>query len=236
MAKERLSMRKIKEVLRLYFEHKQPIRQIAPSCNIARSTVADYLYRAEQAGITWPLPAEMDDAALENRLFPPVTAVSPEKRQMPPLEYLHQERKKKGVTLMLLWHEYKQANPDGYQYSQFCELYHQWRKTLDVCLRQEYRAGEKLFVDYAGQTIPIQDPLTGETRDAYLFVAALGASSYTFAEAAFSQDLPSWIQSHVHAFDFFGGVSEILISDYVSWNIIVLMWPSAICCLQEDSL
>ena len=105
MAKERLSMRKIKEVLRLYFEHQQPIRQIAPSCNIARSTVADYLYRAEQAGITWPLPPEMDDAALENRLFPPQVPIPPEKRQMPPMEYLHQERKKKGVTLMLLWHE-----------------------------------------------------------------------------------------------------------------------------------
>src|SRR4030042_5161209 len=191
MAKERLSMRKIKEVLRLHFEHQQSIRQIPQSCNIARSTVQEYLHRAEQAGVTWPLPEEMDDAALENRLFSPQALIPQEKRQMPPLEYLHQERKKKGVTLMLLWHEYKQANPDGYQYSQFCELYHQWRKTLDVCLRQEYRAGEKLFVDYAGQTIPIHDPLTGEIREAYLFVAALGASHYTFAEATLSRDLPS---------------------------------------------
>jgi len=219
MAKERLSMRKIKEVLRLYFEQRQFIRQIARSCNIARSTVAEYLSRAEQAGLTWPLPLEMDDAALENRLFPPLALVPPENRQMPPMEYLHQERKKKGVTLMLLWHEYKQANPDGYQYSQFCERYRQWEKKLDVCLRQEYRAGEKLFVDYAGQTIPIHDPLTGEVKEAYLFVATLGASHYTFAEATLSRDLPSWIHSHVHAFNFFGGVPEILIIDNLKTGV-----------------
>ena len=206
-------MRKIKEVLRLHFEHQQSARQIAKSCGIARSTVKEYLDRAQKAGIPWPLPAEWDDAALENRLFPPVPFISPEKRRMPPMEYLHQERKKKGVTLQLLWHEYKEANPDGYQYSQFCELYRKWVDKLDVCLRQEYRAGEKLFVDYAGQTLPIQDPQTGGTREAYLFVATLGASNYTFAEATLTQDLPSWIQSHVHAFEFFNGVAEILVPD-----------------------
>jgi transposase len=212
-------MRKIKEVLRLYFEHQQPIRQIAPSCNIARSTVADYLYRAEQAGIPWPLPPEMDDATLENRLFPPQGPIPPEKRQMPPMGYLHQERKKKGVTLMLLWHEYKQANPDGYQYSQFCERYRQWVKQLDVCLRQEYRAGEKLFVDYAGQTVPIQDARTGEIKQAQIFVATLGASHYTFAEATLNQDLFSWIQSHVRAFEFFGGVPHLLIPDNLKTGV-----------------
>jgi len=129
------------------------------------------------------------------------------------MDYIHRERKKKGVTLQLLWYEYKQANPDGYQYSQFCALYRQWVQKLDVCLRQEYRAGEKLFVDYAGQTIPINDPLTGEIREAQLFVATLGASNYTFAEASFSQDLPSWIKAHVHAFEFFGGVPQILVPD-----------------------
>jgi transposase len=212
-------MRKIKEVLRLHFEHQQSARQIAKSCDIARSTVQEYLHRAEQAKVTWPLSPEMDDATLENQLFPPTPLISSEKRQMPPMEYLHQERKKKGVTLQLLWHEYKETNPDGYQYSQFCERYRQWRKTLDVCLRQEYRAGEKLFVDYAGQTIPIQDPLTSESREAYLFVATLGASNYTFAEAVLSQDLPSWIQSHVHAFEFFHGVAEILIPDNLKTGV-----------------
>lgn len=135
------------------------------------------------------------------------------------MEYLHQERKKKGVTLQLLWHEYKEGNPEGYQYSQFCGLYRKWVDKLDVCLHQEYRAGEKLFVDYAGQTIPIQDPRTGETREAYLFVATLGASNYTFAEATFSQDLPSWIQSHVHAFEFFNGAAAILIPDNLKTGV-----------------
>ncbi len=206
-------MRKIKEVLRLRFEHQQSARQIAKSCGIARSTVQEYLDRVQKAGIPWPVPPEWDDATLESRLFPPVPLISPEKRQMPSMEYLHQERKKKGVTLQLLWHEYKEANPEGYQYSQFCELYRQWVDKLDVCLRQEYRAGEKLFVDYAGQTLPLHDPFTGQTREAYLFVATLGASNYTFAEATLSQDLPSWIQSHVHAFEFFNGVAQILVPD-----------------------
>jgi transposase len=206
-------MRKIKEVLRLHFDHQQSARQIAKSCDIARSTVKEYLDRIQKAEIPWPLPPEWNDAALENRLFPPVVLIPPEKRQMPSMEYLHQERKKKSVTLQLLWHEYKEANPDGYQYSQFCELYRQWVEKLDVCLRQEHRAGEKLFVDYAGQTLPIQDPQTGGIREAYLFVATLGASSYTFAEATWTQDLPSWIQSHVHAFQFFTGVPEILVPD-----------------------
>ncbi len=206
-------MRKIKEVLRLRFEHQQSARQIAKSCGIARSTVKEYLDRIQKAGIPWPLPPEWDDATLESRLFPPVPLISPEKRQMPSMEYLHQERKKKGMTLQLLWHEYKEANPEGYQYSQFCELYRQWVDKLDVCLRQEYRAGEKLFVDYAGQTLPLHDPFTGQTREAYLFVATLGASNYTFAEASLTQDLPSWIQSHVHAFEFFNGVAQILVPD-----------------------
>ena len=107
-------MRKIKEVLRLHFEHQQSARQIAKSCDIARSTVKEYIDRAQKAGIPWPLPAEWDDTALENRLFPPVPLIPPEKRQMPSMEYLHQERRRKGVTLQLLWHEYKEANPDGY--------------------------------------------------------------------------------------------------------------------------
>lgn len=212
-------MRKIKEVLRLHFEQKRSIRQIAKSGDIARSTVKEYLERAQKSGLTWPLPPNLDDAALENLLFPLIPPIPPERRQMPPMDYIHRERKRKGVTLQLLWHEYKEANPDGYQYSQFCELYRQWAKKLDVCLRQEYRAGEKLFVDYAGQTVPVQDSLTGETREAYLFVATLGASNYTFAEATFTQDLPSWIQSHVHAFEFFNGVSEILIPDNLKTGV-----------------
>jgi transposase len=213
MAGRRLSMRKIREVLRLKFQYGHSNKQIAQSCNIARSTVREYLDRAGKAGYSWPLDPSLDDAILEKTLFPPQPLLPLSPRTMPPVEYLHQELRRKGVTLQLLWHEYKQANPEGYQHSQFCHLYRQWAKKLDVTLRQEHRAGEKLFVDYAGQTVPIVDPATGEITQAQIFIAALGASSYTFAEASASQDLPSWIRSHVHAFEFFGGVPEILVPD-----------------------
>ncbi len=206
-------MRKIKEVLRLHYEKELSAREIARSLGIGRSTIQDYLRRTEQAGLNWPLPPELDEASLEHRLFPPTHYVTQEKRQMPSLEYLHQELRRKGVTLQLLWHEYREKHPDGYQYSQFCRLYRQWAEKLDPCLRQDYRAGEKLFVDYAGQTMPIVNSETGEMAEAQIFVATLGASNYTFAEATLHQDLPSWIQSHIHAFEFFQGVTEILTPD-----------------------
>jgi len=213
MAGRRLSMRKIKEVLRLKWHHGHSNKQIALSCKISRTTVSEYLNRAEKTGITWPLDTALDDGALEALLFPVKPAIPASKRSMPSMAYLHQELKRKGVTLQLFWYEYKEANPDGYQYSQFCPLYQQWRKKLNVTLRQEHRTGEKLFVDYCGQTVPIIDPVTGEITQAEVFIAALGASSYTFSEATPSQELPFWIRSHVHAFDFFGGVPEILVPD-----------------------
>jgi transposase len=206
-------MRKIKEVLRLRYEKGLTARQIAKSLDISRSTIRDYLERAKQAGLGWPLPWELDEASLEHQLFPSIHAIPQEKRHMPSPEYLHQELKRKGVTLQLLWHEYKERNLDGYQYSQFCRIYHQWADKLDPCLRQVYKAGEKLFVDYAGQTMEITDSTTGEIQSAQIFVATLGASNYTFAEASLSQDLPSWIESHVRAFEFFQGVAEILTPD-----------------------
>jgi transposase len=206
-------MRRIKEVLRLHHEKRLSAREIAKSLDIARSTVKEYLRRTQRTALSWPLPSDLDDASLEHLLFPPPRLIPPGRRQMPSLEYLHRELKKKGVTLQLLWHEYKQGNPEGYQYSQFCRIFHRWAEKLDPCLRQEYRAGEKLFVDYAGQTLPIIDPLTGDITEAQVFVATLGASNYTFAEATPSQDTPSWIRSHIHALEFFGGVPEILIPD-----------------------
>jgi transposase len=206
-------VRKIKEVLRLHYEKRLSTREIAKSLSIGRSTVHDYLYRSQRAGLNWSLAADLDETSLEQQLYPPVACITQEKRQMPSMEYLYQEVKKKGVTLQLLWHEYKEANPDGYQYSRFCYHYQQWVQKLDLCLRQEYRAGEKLFVDYAGQTMEITDPETGEIQEVQIFVATLGASNYTFAEPTLSQGLSSWIQSHVHAFEFFGGVPEILVPD-----------------------
>jgi len=140
MAARKLSMRKIKEVLRLHYEKGLSTRQIAKSLDIGRSTIRDYLDRAERAGFNWPLRSELDEASLEHQLFPSIHAVVQEKRQLPSPEYLHQELKRKGVTLQLLWHEYKEKNPDGYQYSQFCRIYHQWAEKLDPCLRQVYRA------------------------------------------------------------------------------------------------
>jgi transposase len=213
MSARRLSVRKIKEVLRLKWEFGSSNKQIAKSCNIARSTVREYLRRTQSAGLSWPIDPDLDDSALENLLFPIKPVIPSSQRHMPPMDYLFKEMKKKGVTLQLLWYEYKEANPDGYQYSQFCHLYRQWVKKLDVTLRQEHRAGEKLFVDYAGQTFPIIDRATGELIDTYIFIATLGASNYTFAEASLHQDLPSWVNAHVHAFEFFGGVTEILVPD-----------------------
>jgi transposase len=213
MTKRRLSMRKIQEVLRLKWGHQLSNRQIANSCLISHTTVREYLERARLAGLSWPLDPSVDNTTLENMLFPEKPTVSSAQRTMPPMDYLFKELKRKGVTLQLLWYEYRQANPEGYQYSQFCHRYRHWLKKLDVSLRQEHRAGEKMFIDYAGQTVPIIDPATGECVEAQIFIAALGASSYTFAEASLAQDLPSWITSHVHAFHFFGGVTQILVPD-----------------------
>jgi transposase len=206
-------MRKIKEVLRLHYETALSTREIAKSLGIGRSTVHDYLYRSERAGLDWSLAAELDETSLEHQLYPPLPCVAQEERQMPSMEHLYQELKKKGVTLQLLWHEYKEANPEGYQYSRFCYHYQQWVQKLDLCLRQDYRAGEKLFVDYAGQTMEVTDPETGEIQEVQIFVATLGASNYTFAEPTLSQELSSWVQSHVYAFEFFGGAPEILVPD-----------------------
>jgi len=219
VAAERLSMRTIKEVLRLKWEKKFSNKKVAQSCNIARSTVRDYVERAQSAGLSWPLAPDLDDSHLEALLFPPPPTDTSEKRGLPDMEYIRKELTRKSVTLNLLWLEYRQANPGGYQYSQFCHHYHQWRDKLDVCLRQTHRAGEKAFVDYAGQTIPVTDPNTGETREAVLFLATLGASSYTYAWASLSQDLPAWIEANVRALTFFGGVPEILVPDNLKTGI-----------------
>lgn len=209
----RLSMRKTKEILRLHWGVGLGKRQISRACNVSPSTVVDYIRRAEGAGLAWPLPDDMDDTTLEALLFPPEPPQKTFCRPMPCLEEMHRELRKKGVTLQLLWMEYKEKYPEGYQYSQFCEIYRRWAKRLDLSLRQEYRAGEKMFIDFAGKGIPIVNPVTGEIKEAEIFVAVLGASNYTYAEAVESQSLPSWIGAHVRAFEYFGGVTEILVPD-----------------------
>lgn len=206
-------MRKIKDILRLKWDCRLSNRQVAASCAVARSTVAETLRRAEMAGLTWPLPADLTDTELEARLYPAPPGPASALRPIPDWATVHQELTRPGVTLALLWQEYRAAQPEGYQYSRFCDHYRAWRATLDRCLRQEHRAGEKLFVDYAGQTVPVHDRATGAVRPAQIFVAVLGASNYTYAEATWTQTLPDWIASHVRALEFFGGAPQILIPD-----------------------
>jgi len=203
-------MRRIREVLRLKWACGLGDRAVAASCSLSRSTVSKYVRRAKEVGLSWPLPAEMTDEALEERLF---VAEEIAESFVPDWTEVHRQLKHKGVTLRLVWEEYKEAHPEGFQYSQFCARYRTWRETLDLPMRQEHKAGEKLFVDYAGQTVPLIDRQTGEVREAQIFVAVLGASNYTYAEAFWTQGLPEWIAAHVHAFQFFGGVPTLVIPD-----------------------
>ena len=179
-------MRRVREVLRLRHALGMSDRLIAQSLGIGKTTVGEYVCRAKVIGITWPVPEEIDDAELERRLF---TAPSfEEKPKRPPLDWprLHEELKRRGVTLMLLWLEYRANEPDGFGYSRFCGLYGDWRRSVSATMRQTHAAGEKLFVDFAGDTVAVFDPLTGDTRQAHIFVSALGASNFTYAEARWS--------------------------------------------------
>ena len=213
MPSKRLSMRKIREVLRLKYECNCSNRTIGQSCNIGSSTVSDYLQRVRMLGLSWPLPDGLSDTALEQQLFPPL-APGNSPRFIPDFHEVHKElQSRKGVTINLLWQEYKEQHPEGYQYSWFCHSYRKWAERLDVTMRHEHRAGEKLFVDYAGQTMEVIDPATGEIHKAQIFVGVLGAGSYTYAEATASQQIEDWIGSHVRALAFFGGVPEIIVPD-----------------------
>ena len=209
---KRLPMRKIRDVLRLSAEGLSA-RKIGVSLTIGRTTVQAYLDRAAAVDLSWPLPRDMSDTDLERLIYPRTARDIANRATEPDWAHIHRELRRKGVTLMLLWEEYRSGHPDGYGYSRFCELYKCWEGKLSPVMRQRHPAGERLFVDYAGHTIDVIDPQTGEVRPAQLFVAALGASSYTFAEASWTQSLPDWIASHVHAFDFFGGVTAQIVSD-----------------------
>jgi transposase len=207
-------VRKIKEVLRLKFSVGLGLRQIARSCSIGLGTVHEYLQRAEAAGVTWPLGEDWDEDRLEAALFGGPPRARPAVLSMPDFAELHRQRQlNRHLTQQLLWEEYRQANPDGYRYSRFCELYQRWRRKQDVVLRQEHKAGEKLFVDWAGTTIPIYDPSGGPVQQAHLFVAVLGASSYTYAEATPDEQLANWIGAHVRAFEFYQGVPKLVVPD-----------------------
>ena len=213
-------MRRIREVLRLKWECGFGDRVVAAACSVSRSTVSKYVRLAREAGLSWPLPEAMDDGALEALLFQGPADSFFRNRYIPDWPEVHRELRHKGVTLQLLWEEYKQAHPDGLQYSQYCTRYRQFCQTLDLPMRQRHKAGEKLFVDFCGQTMPIVEQKTGEVREAEIFVAVLGASSYTYVEACRAQSLPSWIMAHVRAFCFFGGVPTFLVCDNLKSAVI----------------
>ena len=229
MPAERLSMRKVREVLRLKYSCGASERVIARSVGIGRTAIAEYVRRAAVIGITWPIPEELDDTALERKLFAPAGYNPPRSKPLPDWGHVHAELRRRGVTLALLWEEYRGLHPDGYGYSRFCDLYVEWRHGITATMRQTHAAGEKLFVDFAGDTVPVFDGLTGEVRAAKIFVAVLGASNYTFAQARLSEALPDWIGAHVDALAFLGGVPKALVSDYVSGHIIRFMCRSALC-------
>lgn len=213
MAQRRLSMRKIYEVLRLTWACKLSRRAVARSCNIGYGTVCAYLQRAQAAGLSWPLPAGLDADQLSRLLYPTPSRRPQTERPEPEWASVHTELRRKGVTLKLVWLEYREAHPDGYSYSQFCDRYGRWAARLRPRLRLTHTAGEKCFVDYAGPTIPVVDADTGVIQQASIFVGVLGASSYTYAEAQFGQTLSHWIGGHLRMFSFFGGVCQVLVPD-----------------------
>ncbi len=216
MANRRLPMRKIKEVLRLKFESQLSEHEIAYSCQISRTTVRDYLRRATLAQLNWTEASTLGEVQLIERLFPVLPLPSQtDSRPTPDFQYIYDQLRtyrKYNLTLIQLWTEYKEAHPDGYQYSQFCDLYRHWRGKLDYVMRQEHRAGEKLFLDYS-DGLSLVDPSTGEIRLTQLFVAVWGASNYTYAEATLSQSLSDWVRSHIHAFEYFQRVPYVLVPD-----------------------
>ncbi|NCO19050.1 MAG: IS21 family transposase [Gammaproteobacteria bacterium] len=214
MAARRNTMRKIKDVLRLRLSGGLSIRQIRASTKISVGAIQKLLVRANELELTWPLPPELDEAALARLFYPAAHVENAGRFVVPDWPALHLDLKRPGMTKQLAWEEYTARFPNRcYSYSQFCARYRCWRQTLKRSMRQLHRAGEKLFVDYAGQTVPVVNRDTGEFWSAQVFVAVLGASNYTFAEATRSQALPDWLGSHVRAFEFFGGLPEVVIPD-----------------------
>ena len=212
-ARIELTMRQLRQMLRLHHDG-VAAREIGRTLGVARSTIQDNLKRAGAAGLAWPLPPELTDHELEQRLFARTAVTSGFRRRAEPdWATLARELKRPGVNLMVLWEEYRQVHPDGYGYSRFCDLYREFERRLSPVMRQHHAAGDKVFVDYSGKKVGIADPATGEVRAAEIFVAVLGASSYTYAEATWTQTLPDWIEAHVRMFRFFGGVPRLVVPD-----------------------
>ncbi len=213
-------MRQIQEILRLKHQNKLTVREIARSCGLPVSTVGDYLKRAAVAGLIWPLPeGQSENELLQKLMATPVEAPSLS-TALPDWANIHKEMGRKGVTLLLLWQEYRQTEAQGYGYSRFCQLYRRWAGTLDPVLRQVHHPGEKLFVDWAGQKLEIHNAQDGSITQAHLFVAVLGASNKTYAEAFADEQLGSWITAHCHAYAFFEGVARITVPDNLKTGVV----------------
>src|SRR3990172_64121 len=219
MAQERLTLRKIREILRLKHTAGLSNRAIAGACRISNSTVGDYLRRAKAAGIGWPLP-EISEEELYQKLFPEHKPVLEKVRPLPDWEAVRKELRQKGVTLRLVWIEYLEEHPDGYQYSQYCEYYRRWKKVrAEPSKHREHVGGAEMQVDYAGVKIPILNPESGEICEASVFVAVLPASNYTYAEAQASENQCNWNNAHVRAFEFFGGVVQVVVPDNLKTGV-----------------
>ncbi len=207
----KLSMIKLKEVARLYLEHNLGVRPIARTCNISTSTASVYVEKLKQLGATYQEVCGMEEDILSGLLFPREEKVPG--KPLPDLDYLHGELRKKGVTLQLLHEEYKRDNPDGYERTQFYQLYNEWARKGDPVMRFNHKAGEKMFVDFSGDKAHYQDPITGTIIKAELFVSVLGASSYIFARAVADQTQESFVDCNIKAFEFYGGCPECLVPD-----------------------
>lgn len=214
-------MRKLKEMARLRYEAGRTLDEIAASAGVARSTVQTALARMIRIGVSWPWPADLAEQALSAQLYPNKSGPKPAAvLVLPDFPAMRQQLARKGVTRRLLWREYREQHPEGLEYSQFCEVYRRWRKTQDAVMRFSHEPGDKLFVDYAGMTLPLIDRHTGEVRPVQIFVATLGHSSYTFAEATMSQTAPDWLASHVRAFAFFGGLPQAIVPDNLKSGVL----------------
>jgi len=206
-------MKKIREVLRLRYDRRATVHDIASACVLSTSTVHEYLYRSEAAQLTWPLPDEISDEDLERRLFPARLRKGEQERPLPDFAKIRAELTRKGMTLLLLWKEYRREHPDGYGYSRLAEFYKEWEKNADPRMLQHHQAGEKLFVDFAGLKAKVADPGTGEVREFPVFVSAMGSSQMVFARACAGEDRRSWLEAHVLAFEFYGALPMVLVPD-----------------------
>lgn len=215
MPRERISMRKLKEAFRMKWALGLSHRQIARSLSVGLGTVAGYVQRAKAAGLRWELIEPLSDEELESRLFPGNRREPQSSRAVPDWSWVEQElRRQKGVTLSLLWLEFSEGRPDACQYSWFCQQFRRWRQAQRLDLRQTYVAGEKLFVDFSGLTVPLwAQRLDVEVGEAEIFVACLGASDLIFAKATSSQKLEDWTRAHCDTFEYLGGVPEIVVPD-----------------------